>query len=402
LTSLKLNTYKVFFALTILVWLVNYLICTRNNIGIATALFAISLYWFTGIFSPDSLSILGVTSMAVYIKSSIRPKLGVLLVLLLFTASIKITSIGLILPILIFYSWHHRTQLFAILGISFFVFCATYFLSDTAQSHIPWSILKTQYLAQLAIILISAFITLVTFKITTHRNNLFLLFLMALTTALIFSISNRQLGAWILGSVLALFAISNSFSVHQFWSRKNCFLMLAVLLSYIGSNTGLYKSVYLLPLLAFVDVPKANRSRVIKSLLAMAVPLLLLKPFYFNFGSSDESAKIVKSIFERTNLHELTIWNVPGHGDFVVCKWLPNCFENIDQEVEERGIYEITFMGPCSTFLNARYSKNNHHSFLGPQSAEVTTPAIIGRCESTNHFSLKKEYCPGFSLYEKK
>ena len=227
-------------------------------------------------------------------------------------------------------------------------------------------------------------------------------FILTATTGLLCTtlLSHRTLAAVVLGISIGA-CLAHHKSTKEIFSRKNTFIILLLLLSFVGSNTGIYKSIRLLPLLVFLDTPKASSSFLMKLSFAIALPLLMLKPLYYNFGASFEGAKIARSIITTQVDPQLTTWTVPNHGTFIVCKWLPSTVAKIDSTVAKIGSDNLSFGGPYSSFFNERYEKDPSPSFQGIKSEETTTEFMVGEHVNLTLFHQVDEFYPGLSLFHR-
>lgn len=401
LNQLGLTNYKIFFVITTTIWLLQFAVCARINKPIAIGLFVLSLYWFSGILSPDCFSMLGVLGLMLYTQKKQEPRVFVMTIIILGISLIKITSIILLGPMFIYIAWRQWRIICLMLISGLSLIALAYFYSDTISQHLTPETLFNQYCMQGIIVLTSTRLThlILNSKYTLSPFSIFLI--AALTETLcITALSHRIIAAIILGVSIGA-CLAHHKSIQKIFSRNNTFVLSVLILSFTGSNTGVYKCIYLLPLLTFLDTPKKNSPAIMKLSLAIAAPLIILKPLYFNFGASFEGAKIARSILTTQVDSQLTTWAVPDHGTFVVCNWLPTTVAKIDSAVYQHGPDNLSFVGPYSSFFNERYNKSASPLFLGAQSEELQTKFIIGQHVDQTKFNHINEFHPALSLFEK-
>jgi hypothetical protein len=321
--------------------------------------------------------------------------------IVLITALMKITSVALIVPVLVWWYWSKpKLVLIAALGSVIGLLCI-YFMSPTAQEHVSLNTIQNQYVAQGAIMLGAGLLIfwLQSWRAVEGIRHLLIILVVFCST---YYLEHRLLFAVVLGILLGVLLGFNRERWSSEFFRKIVFVVLAILLNFLGSDTGFYKSSMLLPLLVFIGVPLKTRLSYSALLLCLALPLLIFKPIRFNPGGYEIGAVLFKSIWDADFRDDYEWINIEGHGDFLVMKWLSMSIDRADFLVDSLGTEHVTFKGPHSTFFNSRYGKSYHLSYLGPRESDISTAYVFGRGISESRYGIVEEVHAGFNLYELK
>ncbi len=399
LAFLKLNSYRAYFGFVLVIWIFQFYVCSREDALVSGFLFLISLYWFKGILSPDCFSILGVLALVSYVHWNDNPRFPNILGIVVITTLLKITSIALLVPVLIWWFWGKPKLLMRVSVFSLCGLLALYVLSPTAQEHVSLDTVFNQYLVQGLVLLFAGLFVywLLSSKLSWFWANVVLMLSVGLCA---WFMEHRLLFSIVMGFVLGAFLLFNRGGRKNGFWRKMVFVALVVLMNFLGSDTGFYKSSMLLPLLTLVGVSCDNRLKLTTFLMCMSLPLLLLKPIRFNPGAYEIGAVMIKSIWvaDLRNNYEWMV--VDGHGGYLVMSWFKQTVDRADILVDSLGVDNISFKGPHSTFFNGRYGRPIHPSYQGPLEGDLTTVFVFGRGISETDYRVVEEVHPGFSLYK--